>query len=316
MAEMDHLSGIEDAPPPNWIIRRAPAQLRPWLELVRADRPVGIWLLLLPCWQGLMLAAGVEGWKADGFWLLAAFAIGAIAMRGAGCALNDLIDRDFDRSVRRTRGRPVATGRITRRGAAFCSLGLSLIGLAMLLTMNLPAIALGLAAILPAALYPFAKRFTHWPQLILGIAFNWGALLGWVALVGYLYWPPVWLYLGGIFWTLGYDTIYAAMDREDDRTAGVKSLAVLFEERTPRAIAVFYSLSVLCLAAAGWAAETGVGFWIGLVAWAAHLAWQVRTLEIDNRKQCLRIFRSNRDAGLVLLAAILLGGMFPGPPAG
>lgn len=300
---------IEDAPARNWVERSAPHRLRPWLELVRADRPIGTWLLLLPCWQGIALAAAYDGWKPGDWWLVIAFATGAIAMRSAGCILNDIVDRDFDRAVRRTRGRPIAAGRIRRRGAALLAVVLCLVGLTVLLTMNRPAVVIGLIAILPAALYPYAKRFTYWPQLILGIAFNWGALLGFAAQTGFLHWSPLLLYAGGICWTLGYDTIYAAMDRDDDRRIGVKSLALRFDGRIPLTVAGFYVLAAVCAGAAGIAANAGALFWVGHLAYLLHLAWQVARLKVDDRARCLRLFRSNRNAGLLLLFAILIGGL-------
>ncbi len=230
-------------------------------------------------------------------------------MRGAGCALNDIADRDIDRRVQRTRNRPVASGAITRMGAAVFAGILSLAGLSVLLSMNNFAIGLGLLAIIPAALYPFSKRFTHWPQLVLGIAFNWGALLGWAAYTGYLGWAPLLLYASGICWTLGYDTIYALMDRDDDREIGVKSLAIKFGDTSPRAIAGFYVAAVAFAAAAGYAAGLGLAFWLVLAAFADRLAWQCFSLQTGDRQNCLRMFRANRDAGLVLLAAILVGSL-------
>lgn len=290
-----------------WVIRLAPIRVRPWLQLMRADRPIGIWLLLLPCWQGLALAAAVEGWTPRVFLLAGLFLVGAVVMRGAGCALNDIADRQIDRQVQRTRDRPVASGAISPLGAAIFAAVLSLIGLAVLLQFNLPTITLGLFAVIPAAIYPLAKRYTHWPQLVLGIAFNWGALLGWLAYAGYLHWPPLLLYASGICWTLGYDTIYALVDLEDDRRAGIKSLAVRFGANSGKIIGVFYLGAVLLAVAAGYAAGLGLAFWLFLIGYADRLAYQLYALRIDDRDICLRVFRSNSEAGLLLLLAIATG---------
>ena len=298
-------------------MRLAPERVRPWLELMRFDRPIGTWLLLLPCWQGLALAAasreaaGGPWWSPYDLWLFVAFGIGAVAMRGAGCALNDIVDRDFDRAVLRTRNRPIASGKIGIAGAAALGLGLCLIGAAVLPTLNMAAIAIGLVAILPAAFYPFAKRLTWWPQLALGIAFNWGVLVGWAAIAGSLSLPPLLLYAGGICWTVGYDTIYALMDQEDDRQIGVKSTALLLGDRSRPAIGIFYAGAVALAGIAGYAAGLGPLFWIGLAALGVHFAWQVRVLRIHDRTNCLRLFHANRDAGFLLLLAIIAGGFHP-----
>ena len=316
MSDSAKSTEIEDAPPDNLFMRIAPERFRAWLELMRADRPIGIWLLLLPCWQGLALAVpdrAAEGggwWNLHDVWLLAAFWIGATTMRGAGCTLNDIIDRDFDRAVQRTRNRPIPSGRISLSGAIIFGLCLCLIGAGVLLTLNGTAIVIGLAAILPAAFYPFAKRLTWWPQLALGIAFNWGALVGWAAITGSLSLPPLLLYAGGICWTIGYDTIYALIDQDDDRQIGVRSTALLFGRRAKPAIGAFHAGAITLAGLAGYFAGLGMLFWIGLAAYGLHLAWQVRILRVHDRTVCLRLFRTNRDAGLLLLLAILAGGLF------
>ena len=299
---------IEDAAPDGWLIRQLPPGARPWLELMRIDRPIGSWLLLLPCWQGVALAMAARGSAtAADLWLPVAFAIGAVAMRGAGCTLNDLLDRDLDRQVRRTRMRPLPSGRILPAQAVGLGLGLCLLGGAVLLTLNPAAIAIGLLALIPATLYPFAKRVTWWPQLALGIAFNWGALVGWTAVTGSLAPAALLLYLGGVCWTVGYDTIYALMDREDDVAAGIRSTARRFAGRVRPAIAVAYAGAAGLAAAAGILADLGPLFWAGLLAYGLHLGWQIRRLRPGDRGGCLRLFRSNRDAGLLLLLAIALG---------
>lgn len=307
---------IEDAPPAGPILRRAPDAARPWLQLMRADRPIGTWLLLLPCWQGLALAATtLDGAASDrislAFWPAVAFAVGATAMRGAGCALNDIVDRHFDRAVLRTQNRPIASGRISVAGGGVFALLLCVVGGAVLLTLGPTAIWVGLAALVPASLYPFAKRLTWWPQALLGVAFNWGALVGWAAAAGPLSAAPLLLYAGGIFWTLGYDTVYALMDRDDDRRIGVRSTALLFAERTRSAVAAFYLAATGLAAAAGVAADLGPFFWPGLAVYGLHFAWQVHRLRPEDRGECLRLFRSNRDAGLLLLLAVCLGGIRP-----
>ncbi|MEO1328115.1 MAG: 4-hydroxybenzoate octaprenyltransferase [Pseudomonadota bacterium] len=301
-----------DAARDNWVDRFAPAGWRPYLRLSRADRPIGAWLLLLPGWQALALAAGSEGWTGlgalEGAWLFAAFFIGAFVMRGAGCVLNDIVDRDIDAQVARTRERPLPSGQATLAGAIALLVGLCALGFALLMTFNWTAVVIGLVSALPVAIYPFMKRVTWWPQLFLGIAFNWGALVGWAAVTGALSAPAALLYLGGIAWTIGYDTIYAHQDREDDALIGVKSTARLFGDRTRPALILFYALAVLFAAAAGWAAGLGWLFWLGLAAYAAHLAGQILRLDIDDSALCLHLFKSNREAGLLLLAAIAMGG--------
>ena len=310
-------SAIEDAAPVSVLMWLAPDRARPWLELMRADRPIGTWLLLLPCWQAIALAVpgrvsdGGSLWTLHELWLFVAFGIGAFAMRGAGCTLNDIADRDFDRAVLRTRNRPIASGRVSLAGAAAFGLCLSVVGGAVLLTLNTPAIVVGLLAIIPAAFYPFAKRLTWWPQLALGIAFNWGVLVGWTAITGSLSLPALMLYAGGICWTLGYDTIYALMDQEDDRQIGVKSTALLFGDKARTAIGIAYAAAAGIAGIAGHIAGLGPLFWIGLAAYAVHLAWQVRVIRIHDRASCLRLFRSNRDAGFLLLFAIMAGGISP-----
>lgn len=303
-AEARAESRVADAPPANWVDLHAPEGWRPYLRLMRADRPIGTWLLLLPCWQGLGLAAMADAPRWADLWIFLACGIGAFVMRGAGCALNDIADRDFDGRVERTKLRPIPSGAISAPQAALFMGALCLIGLVILLTLDKAAIWLGVISLIPVAVYPFMKRVTWWPQFFLGIAFNWGALLAWAAHAGGLGLAPVLLYLGGICWTLGYDTIYAHQDKEDDALIGVKSTARLFGAETRRWMIGFYAGAVILAGAAGVAAGGGWPFWIGLFAYAAHLFWQIRSLRIDDPAHCLKLFRSNREAGLILMAGI------------
>ncbi len=289
----------------NWVDRRAPSWTLPYLRLARADRPVGSWLLLLPCWWSAAMASIAAGQPWPDVKLLALFAIGAVAMRGAGCTWNDILDRDLDAAVERTRSRPIPSGQITAKQAfAFLAL-LSLIGLCVLLQFNRFAILTGIVSLLVVSLYPLAKRVTNFPQIVLGLAFSWGALMGWAAVFGRLDVAPLLLYAGSIFWVIGYDTIYAHQDREDDALLGVGSTALFFEQNTKPALAALYAASTVLIALAGYFAGAGIVFAIGLVAFALHLAWQVKSIDIDDPALCLRLFRSNRDAGLILFAALV-----------
>ncbi len=303
---------VADAVRGNWVDFRAPRWTRPYLRLSRADRPIGTWLLLIPCWWGIALAAAADpaGARPMDLWLALGCALGAALMRGAGCTWNDLTDQDFDAKVTRTRSRPLPSGQVTPRQAAVWMALQALVAFAILLTFPPAAIWLGVASLALVAIYPFAKRFTWWPQVFLGLAFNWGALLGWAAHTGGLGWPPVLLYLAGIAWTLFYDTIYAHQDREDDALIGVKSTARLFGTATKRWLAGFAALTIALLAGATLAAGLTGGALIaglaGVAAMAAHLVWQLRRLNIDSPDTCLMLFRANRDAGLTFLAGLLI----------
>ncbi|SHL54272.1 4-hydroxybenzoate polyprenyltransferase [Roseovarius marisflavi] len=297
---------VADAYRGNWVDRLAPAATRPYLRLARADRPIGTWLLLLPCWWGLMLAMlsdGRAGWH--DLWIFAGCAIGAFLMRGAGCTWNDITDRHIDGSVARTASRPIPSGQVSVRGALVWLAAQALVAFGILLTFNLAAIALGVLSLLPVAVYPFAKRFTWWPQVFLGLAFNWGALLAWTAHTGRLEAPAVLLYLAGIAWTLFYDTIYAHQDAEDDALIGVKSTARLFGENSPRWLRWFLVISVSIMAVAVILAVPDGRPLALLVAlcgpWAMgwHMQWQMRQLKLDDTSRLLMLFRSNRDAGLL-----------------
>lgn len=298
---------VADAVRGNWVDRLAPAPTRPYLRLSRADRPIGTWLLLLPCWWGLFLAAaaGGGGLGLQELWLAVGCAIGAFLMRGAGCTWNDITDRDIDAAVTRTRSRPIPSGQVTVRQALAWLVVQSLIAFVILLTFNLDAILLGIASLATVAVYPFAKRFTWWPQVFLGLAFNWGALLLWTAQTGSLGWPAVFLYLGGISWTLFYDTIYAHQDREDDALIGVKSTARLFAGNTALWLRGFLVATVVLIGLAVLLALGQASVLALVVALAGvwgmgwHMLWQMQRLDIDDPGVCLRLFRSNRDAGLV-----------------
>jgi 4-hydroxybenzoate polyprenyltransferase len=289
----------------NWVDSRAPHWLRPYLRLARLDRPIGSWLLLIPCWWSLGLAA-IHAGQPVNLWHVVLMFIGAFAMRGAGCTWNDIVDRDLDAMVERTRSRPIPSGQISVQSAAGFLVAQALVGLAVLLQFNAFTIWTGIASLAVVAVYPFMKRITYWPQIVLGLAFSWGALMGWPATFGRLDWPALVLYAASIAWVIGYDTIYAHQDREDDALIGIKSTALLFGENTRPMLAAFYTLAVALMAFAGWGAGAGIVFSVGLVAFAAQLSWQISRFRIGDPDLCLRLFKSNRDAGLILFAAMVL----------
>jgi len=294
----------------NWVDRAAPLRLRPYLRLARLDRPIGSWLLLMPCWWSAGLAAVHARAPFPNPWHVLLFFIGAFAMRGAGCTWNDIVDRDIDAKVERTRSRPIPSGQVSVMQAAAFLVVQALIGLAVLLQFNRVTISVGIASLVVVAIYPFMKRVTYWPQIVLGLAFSWGALMGWPALFGRLDWRALVLYVGSIAWVIGYDTIYAHQDREDDALIGLKSTAILFGTRTKPMLAAFYGAAVLLLGIAGFAAGGGSIFAAGLVVFAAHLAWQIFRLDIDDPDLCLMLFKSNRDAGLILFAALIADALY------
>jgi len=289
----------------NWVDTYAPTWLRPYLRLARADRPIGSWLLLIPCWWSAALAAIAAHAPFPNLWHVLAFAIGSVVMRGAGCTWNDLVDRDIDALVERTRSRPIPSGQVTPKAAALFLALQALIGLAVLLTFNGFAIGVGIASLGIVAVYPFMKRITWWPQVTLGLAFSWGALMGWAAAFGWLDMPALLLYLGSISWVIGYDTIYAHQDRDDDALIGVKSTARLFGANTRPLLAAFYAAAVALIGVAGLLAGGGLLFVAALALFAAHLAWQVARIDIDDPALCLMLFKSNRDAGLLLFVGML-----------
>ncbi len=302
---------VADAPRGNWVDRFAPPVTRPFLRLSRADRPIGTWLLLIPCLWGIALAAMVDGFRLQDLWLVAGCSLGAFLMRGAGCTWNDITDRHIDAAVARTRSRPLPAGQVTPRAALVWMAVQAGLAALILFSFNVTAIALGIGSLALVAIYPFAKRFTWWPQAFLGLAFNWGALLAYAAHSGTVTLPTILLYASGITWTLFYDTIYAHQDREDDALIGVKSTARLFGRNTRRWLLGFQIATVTLMAAAvmlaalpdrGMAAM-GLGL-AGVWAFGWHLTWQIGKLDIDDPASCLRVFHSNRDAGL--LAALFL----------
>jgi 4-hydroxybenzoate polyprenyltransferase len=297
---------VADAARGNWVDRYAPPRARPFLRLSRADRPVGTWLLLIPCLWALALSGGVTGFWTYDLWLALSCAAGAFLMRGAGCTWNDVTDREIDAQVARTRSRPLPAGQVTVAQALAWMAVQGAMAALILFSYNWLAVGLGVASLALVAVYPFAKRFTWWPQVFLGLAFNWGALLAWAAREGEV--PPaaVLLYAAGIAWTLYYDTIYAHQDREDDALIGVKSTARLFGDRSRRWLWGFFAATLLCFAAAVVAAHAEEGRPVALVValggvWAMgwHLHWQMRQLDLEDPASCLRVFRSNRDAGLI-----------------
>ena len=294
---------LPDAAPGQWLFQIAPPRLRPYLQLARVDRPIGWWLLLLPCWESSALAAMAEG---RGLYVshLLLFLIGAVAMRGAGSTYNDLVDREIDAKVERTRGRPLPSGRVAPRDAKLFLVLQALIGLAVLLCFNRFAIALGFASLGFVAIYPFMKRVTSWPQAVLGLAFAYGGLMGWAAVFGSLSAPAVLIYVSAIFWTIGYDTIYALQDVRDDSIAGVKSTARFFGENVRLGVAGLYFLSAVAGEAALWLVHAGPLAHIGLFGFALHLVWQTRRIDPHDGAMALRLFRSNRNAGMIFFAGL------------
>jgi 4-hydroxybenzoate polyprenyltransferase len=290
----------------NWVDTIAPSWSRPYLRLARFDRPIGSWLLLMPCWWSAALSAGIAH-RLDRLPLdVLLFFIGAFVMRGAGCTWNDITDRDLDAKVERTRSRPIPAGQVSVKAAFIFLVAQALVGLVVLLQFNRFAVATGIASLLIVVIYPFMKRITWWPQIVLGLAFSWGALMGFAATFGRLDATAFVLYAGSICWVIAYDTIYAHQDAEDDALIGIKSTARLFAERTREALVIFYGLAVVLIGVAFALAGSGVAAWIGLALFAVQLGWQVRRLQINDPALCLRIFKSNREAGLILFAGLVI----------
>ncbi len=278
----------------------------PYIRLMRLDKPAGTWLLLIPCWWGVALAS-------NGFpnlWLLFLFAIGAVVMRGAGCTINDIYDRKIDPLVERTKNRPLASGEITPTQAILFLCSLLLIGLGILLLFNRATIVLGILSLFLVFTYPLMKRITWWPQLFLGLTFNWGILMGSTAVTGGVRFPHLFAYIAGVLWTLGYDTIYAHQDKIDDAAIGVKSTALLFGDRSLQMISAFYGCMLAFLALAGWAANLGLLYFLGLLAAALFIAAQLYLWNPDDSENSYRRFKANRDFGLIILISIILGKLF------
>jgi 4-hydroxybenzoate polyprenyltransferase len=289
----------------NWVDTLAPVWSRPYLRLARYDRPIGSWLLLMPCWWSAALAAGMAGDLSMLPAWVGLYFIGAFAMRGAGCTWNDITDRDLDAKVERTRSRPIPAGQVGVMQALAFLVAQALVGLLVLLQFNRFAIATGIASLIIVAIYPFMKRITWWPQMVLGLAFSWGALMGFAVAFGRIDATALLLYAGSISWVIAYDTIYAHQDAEDDALIGIKSTARLFAERTHQALVVFYGLAVVLIGAALYAAGAHALAWLGLAGFAVHLGWQITRVDISDGALCLRVFKSNRDAGFILFAGLV-----------
>jgi len=303
---------VADAPSGHWVYRVLPRGLWPYAQLARWDRPIGWQLLLWPCWWSAALAASAYARPDDSLAsllpqlsTLLLFLIGAVAMRGAGCTYNDLVDEGIDNQVERTRSRPLPSGQVSRRQAWAFLILQALVGLVVLMQFNSFAILLGLCSLVVVAIYPFMKRITNWPQFVLGLAFSWGALMGWAAEFGDLDGPAILLYAGSILWTIGYDTIYAHQDKEDDAIVGVRSTARLFGANTKPWLVGLYGGALLCFALAFASAQAPVVALAGLIAAGAHMTRQITTLDIDNPDQCLRLFKSNNIVGWLIFAGLI-----------
>lgn len=309
---------VADAPSGHWTYKMLPRSAWPYAQLARWDRPIGWWLLLWPCWWSAALVPLARAGEAMPIWLqlanpfhLILFLIGAIAMRGAGCTYNDLVDQNIDNQVARTRSRPLPSGQVSRNQAKFFLVAQLLIGLFVLLQFPTFAIIIGFCSMLPVAIYPFMKRITDWPQLFLGLAFSWGALMGWAAVYESLSLAPILLYVGCIFWTIGYDTIYAHQDKEDDALVGVRSTALLFGDKTKLAISILYAAMLILFAAAFASVGTAWPAHLGLVLAGAHLARQIMVLHINNADQCLALFKSNTLVGWLIFSGLLAASLPP-----
>ncbi|OAF05145.1 4-hydroxybenzoate octaprenyltransferase [Bradyrhizobium centrolobii] len=289
----------------NWVDTVAPQWARPYLRLSRFDRPIGSWLLLMPCWWSAALAAGMAHDIGRLPLTIVLFFIGAFVMRGAGCTWNDITDRDLDARVERTRSRPLPSGQVSVTQALAFLVAQALIGLVVLLQFNRFAVLTGIASLVIVAIYPFMKRITWWPQIVLGLAFSWGALMGFAVTFARIDVTALVLYAGAIAWVIGYDTIYAHQDAEDDALIGIKSTARLFGTHTHQALIMFYGLAVMLIGVALASGDAHWPAWLGLLAFALHLAWQIVRLRINDPALCLRLFKSNRDAGLLLFAGLL-----------
>lgn len=314
----DSQGRVSDAPSGHWVYRYLPRAAWPYAQLARWDRPIGWQLLMWPCWWSVALAASAFATPTESVWTLLPspwtlflFWLGAVAMRGAGCAYNDIVDEDIDAKVERTRSRPLPSGKVSRKQAWLFVAVQALIGLAVLLQFNSFTILLGIASLAIVAIYPFAKRVTWWPQLVLGLAFSWGALMGWSAEFASVDPASLLLYAGSILWVIGYDTLYAHQDKEDDALVGVKSTARLFGDKTLYWLIGLYSAALVLFAWAFAMAEVPMPALAGLIAAAAHMSRQIRTLDIDNPDQCIRLFRSNNTVGLLIFLGLIGGALWP-----
>ena len=297
---------LADASPANWVDRYAPGSVRPYLRLARLDRLIGAWLLLFPCWWGVSLAGVADRRPYPDLRLLALFMVGAILMRGAGCAYNDFVDREIDAKVARTANRPIPAGQVTPSQALWFALALAGLAFLILIQFNTMTIELGIASLALVAVYPYLKRVTNWPQFVLGLAFNWGALVGWTAVRGSIGWPALLLFMGSVCWTIGYDTIYAHQDATDDRRIGMGSTALAFGASTPSFVGMFYSAAVVLWLAAGFVAGAHLIFFTAVVLVSLQLSWQTVTLNTADSRNCLRRFRSNRDVGIALFLGLVI----------
>lgn len=302
----------EDTVKQSWVHKLAPDFAWPYLQLMRADRPIGTWLLLWPCLWSILLAGYYhDAQNALANWgLMILFTIGAFVMRGAGCVVNDLWDLEADAKVERTKSRPLPSGRVSVSGAIIFACVLSLIGLLILLQLNRFTQIIGVASLILVIIYPLMKRITYWPQLMLGFTFNWGALMGWAAVSGTIEHPALLLYVGGIFWTLGYDTIYAHQDKEDDERIGVKSTALRFGDKTHMWVSSFYIITFGLFFVAGISAGLGLAFYISIIPAGLLLVYQIVILDINDREGCLKLFKSNHYFGMLVFFAILAGHIY------
>ena len=299
-------SPVADSNPANLVDRYAPARLKPYLRLARLDRPIGAWLLLFPCWWSVSLAGVADRRPYPDPWLLFLFMAGAFLMRSSGCAYNDYVDRDIDARVARTVSRPIPSGQVTPQQALVFAAALACLAFLVLIQFNWYTIGLGVGSLAIVAVYPFLKRITNWPQLGLGLAFNWGALVGWSAVKGAIGWPALLLYAGSVCWTVGYDTIYAQQDAADDRAIGVGSTALAFGENMPSWIGGFYSAAVILWLAAGFLAGAHLIYFAAVVLVSLQLSWQAVTLDKADPRNCMRRFRSNRDVGIALFLGLVI----------
>jgi 4-hydroxybenzoate polyprenyltransferase len=295
---------VPDAAPGNWVDRLAPAAAKPYLRLARFDRPIGAWLLLFPCWWGQALAELSLARPYPDPWYLVLFLVGAFVMRGAGCTYNDIVDKDYDAGVARTAARPIPSGQVTVRQAQAFMLALCGIGFLVLVQLNSFTIVLGIASLALIAAYPFAKRLTYWPQIMLGLTFKWGALVGWSAITGALALAPLALYAGAVLWTIGYDTIYAHQDKDDDLALGLKSSALRLGAATPQWLAALYGGAILLWGLAGVLAGAGLVYFLTLALACAQFGWQAATLDMADTRNCLVRFRSNRVTGWLLFLGL------------